>query len=45
VKKVQPEKGSIQILSVTEKQFSKMEIVSGKCNTNVVDTDERLLIL
>jgi hypothetical protein len=22
-----------------------MEIVSGKCNTNVVDTDERLLIL
>jgi CRISPR-associated protein Cas2 len=45
VKKTQPEKGSIQILSVTEKQFSKMEIVSGKCNSDVVDTDERLLIL
>jgi CRISPR-associated protein Cas2 len=45
VKKVQPEKGSIQILTVTEKQFSKMEIVSGKCNSDVVDTDERLLIL
>ena len=45
VKGSQPEKGSIQILSVTEKQFSKMEIISGKCNSNVVDTDERLLIL
>ena len=45
VKNSQPEKGSIQILSVTEKQFSKMEIISGRCNSNVVDTDERLLIL
>lgn len=45
VKNSQPEKGSVQILSVTEKQFSKMEIISGKCNSNVVDTDERLLIL
>ena len=45
VKSSQPEKGSVQILSVTEKQFSKMEIISGKCNSNVVDTDERLLIL
>lgn len=45
VKRSQPEKGSIQILSVTEKQFSKMEIVSGKCKSDVVDTDERLLIL
>lgn len=45
VKNSQPEKGSVQILSVTEKQFSKMEIISGKSNSNVVDTDERLLLL
>ena len=45
VKKIKPEKGLVQILSVTEKQFSKMEIISGKCNTDVVNTDERLLIL
>ena len=45
VKKSRPESGSVQILSVTEKQFSKMELISGKCNSNVVDTDERLLIL
>lgn len=45
VKRAQPEKGSVQILSVTEKQFSKMEILSGKGNSNVIVTDERLLIL
>ncbi len=45
VKKSRPESGCVQILSVTEKQFSKMEFISGKCNSNVVDTDERLLIL
>lgn len=45
VKKEKPPKGSVQILSVTEKQFSKMELVSGKVDTNVINTDERLLIL
>ena len=45
VKKGKPPKGSVQILSVTEKQFSKMELISGKTNTNVINTDERLLIL
>ena len=45
VKKEQPQKGLVQILTVTEKQFSKMEILCGKCNSNVVNSDERLLIL
>lgn len=45
VKKIKPEKGLVQILSVTEKQFSKMEIISGKSNTDVINTDERLLVL
>ncbi len=45
VKKERPEKGDIQILPVTEKQFSKMEIISGKSNSNVINSDERLLIL
>lgn len=45
VKMAQPKNGCIQILSVTEKQFAKMEIISGKSNSNVIDTDERLLIL
>ena len=45
VKKQKPTRGSVQVLSVTEKQFSKMENISGKIDTNVINTDERLLIL
>jgi len=45
IKKSKPPKGSVQILSVTEKQFSKMEIISGKIDTDIINTDERLLIL
>lgn len=45
VKKARPNKGSVQILSVTEKQFARMEIISGKSNSDIVDSDERLLIL
>lgn len=45
VKKEKPPKGSVQILSITEKQFSKMEHISGKIDTDIINTDERLLIL
>ncbi len=45
VKKQKPTKGSVHILSVTEKQFSKMENISGKIDTNIINSDERLLIL
>ncbi len=45
VKKKKPEKGLVQILTVTEKQFSKMEIICGTSKSNVIDSDERLLIL
>lgn len=45
VKKNQPQKGSVQILSITEKQYSKMEILSGTPNTDVLNSDERLVII
>lgn len=45
VKKFKPPAGLVQMLVVTEKQFSKMDIVIGSVNNNVVTTDERLLIL
>ena len=45
VKKEKPQNGLVQILAVTEKQFSKMELISGGINTNVINTDERLLFL
>ena len=45
VRSMRPQKGIAQILTVTEKQFAKMEFISGKCNGNVIDSYERLLIL
>ena len=45
VKKNKPREGLVQILTITEKQYSKMEIVVGDIKNNVLDTDERLVIL
>jgi CRISPR-associated protein Cas2 len=45
IKHARPEKGSVQILTVTEKQYARMELLSGTSASDVIDTDERLLIL
>lgn len=45
VKKNRPSDGLVQLLKVTEKQYSKMEIVVGESNSDVLDSDERLIIL
>ena len=45
VRKCKPPAGVVQILTVTEKQYAKMELMVGCNDSNVVATDERLLIL
>lgn len=45
VRKNKPPAGLVQLLSVTEKQYSKMEFIVGESNTDVLDTDDRLVIL
>lgn len=40
-----PSAGVVQTLMVTEKQFSKMEYVVGESKNDIVDTEERLVIL
>lgn len=45
IKKNKPNAGLVQVLKVTEKQFSKMEYIVGKGKSDVLDTDERLVIL
>ena len=40
-----PPDGLVQMLSVTEKQFEKMEFITGSFKSEVIDTDERLVIL
>ena len=45
VRKNKPQKGLVQMLTVTEKQFSKMELLVGGERKEVIDSDERLIIL
>ena len=45
IRKNKPPQGSVQILTVTEKQFSQMEFIVGTYHSEVIDTDERLVIL
>lgn len=40
-----PPDGLVQMLTITEKQFSKMETLVGEVKTEVVNTTDRLLIL
>lgn len=45
VHKNKPEQGLVQLLVVTEKQYAKMEIIVGDIKSEVLDSDERLVIL
>lgn len=45
VKKNKPGAGLVQVLRVTEKQYNKMDYVVGTKTSQVIDSDERLIIL
>lgn len=45
IKKNKPPEGLVQVITVTEKQFSKMEYIVGTRQTDIIDTDTRLSIL
>lgn len=45
VKSIAPESGIIQILTVTERQFARMEYISGGKKSCIIDNDSRLIIL
>lgn len=45
LRKNKPESGLVQVLKVTEKQYQKMEYLVGERCSQVLDTDERLIIL
>ena len=45
IRKNKPEKGLIQVMKVTEKQYSKIECIIGEKQNEVLDSDERLIIL
>ena len=45
VRKNKPPEGLVQALTITEKQFGKIEYIVGEKKTEVLDNDKRLVIL
>ncbi len=45
LKRNKPSDGLVQAIVITEKQFAGMVNISGEFVSNVIDTDERLVIL
>ncbi len=45
VHKNSPPEGLVQLLTVTEKQYAKMDLIIGDIKSDVLDSDERLIIL
>ena len=45
VHKNSPQEGWVQLLTVTEKQYAKMDFIVGEVKSEVLDSDERLVIL
>ena len=45
LKRIKPPKGTVMVLSVTEKQFAKADYITGKATNTVLDTDDRVTIL
>ena len=45
IRKHKPEEGLVQVLQVTEKQFANMAYIVGEAKNDVLDSDERVVIL
>ncbi len=45
LRKIKPPRGVVSVLSVTEKQFAKAEYITGNFHSDIIDSDERIVIL
>ena len=45
INKNRPPKGIVQVMAVTEKQYSSMKLIVGELPDNYVDSDERMVII
>jgi len=45
IKKNKPPKGLVQLMTVTEKQFAKTIYIVGQSESDIVDSDERFIVL
>lgn len=45
VRRNKPPEGLVQMLTITEKQYARMEYVVGEAQSEVIDSDERTIFL
>ena len=45
LKKKRPPRGLVQVLTVTEKQFAGMQYITWEASSDVINSDERLIVL
>lgn len=45
LRKKAPKKGIIQVLTITERQYAKIEFISGESNTKIINSEDRLVVL
>ena len=45
IRKNRPSAGIVQVMTVTEKQFAGMEYITGEHHSEIIESDERLIIL
>ena len=45
LRKNSPKKGIIQVLTITERQYSQIEYIIGESNSKIINTEDRLVIL
>ncbi len=45
IRKNSPKKGIIQVLTITEKQYSQIEYIIGKSDSKIIDSEDKLVIL
>lgn len=45
VRRNKPAEGLVQMLTITEKQYSRMELLVGEMKSEVLQSDERMIIL
>jgi CRISPR-associated protein Cas2 len=45
IRKTAPKKGLIQVLTITERQYSQIEFIIGENNSKIINSEEKLIIL
>lgn len=45
LKHEKPKNGLVMVLLITEKQFERMEVITGEFSTDMIETDERVVFV